>query len=96
MKNIFLLHMHCLPGRKLLLCDDLASHILVEVIDLCRESNVEFVCRPTPLTIAATWYKVFAPMKQKLREQLQKYAECDTVAKLLMERALQGMLNELY
>ncbi len=54
MKNIFLLHMHCLPGRKLLLCDDLASHILVEVIDLCRESNVEFVCRPTPLTIAAT------------------------------------------
>jgi hypothetical protein len=50
MKKIFLPHLHHLPGKKLLLYDNLASHILVEVLDLRRESKVEFVCLPPNFT----------------------------------------------
>jgi hypothetical protein len=98
MKKIFLPHVRRLPGKKLLLCDNLASHISVEVIDLCRESNVEFVCLPPNSTdkLQPLDVGVFAPMKRKWREQLQKYAERDPAAKLLMKSAFPGMLKELY
>jgi hypothetical protein len=36
----------CLPGKKLLICDNLSSHVSLEVISLCRENNIEYVCLP--------------------------------------------------
>jgi hypothetical protein len=31
----------CLPGKKLLICDNLSSQVSLEVISLCRENNIE-------------------------------------------------------
>ncbi len=44
--KIFLPHVQRLPGKKILLFDNLASRISVEVVDLCQEVNVEFVYLP--------------------------------------------------
>ncbi len=35
-----------LPGRKVLIGDNLASHINIEVIDTCKQENIDFVCLP--------------------------------------------------
>lgn len=34
------------PGKKMILGDNLASHLSVEVINTCRRENIEFVCLP--------------------------------------------------
>lgn len=98
MKKVFLPHVRRLPGKKILLCDNLSSHISVEVVDLCKESNVEFVCLPANSTdkLQPLDVGVFAPMKRKWREQLQRYADQDPSAKLLTKSSFPGMLKELY
>ncbi len=59
---------------------------------------MEFVCLPPNSTdkLQPLDVGIFAPMKRKWREQLQKYAERDPAAKLLMKSAFPGMLKELY
>jgi hypothetical protein len=34
------------PGKKMLLGDNLSSHLSVDIINTCRKENVEFVCLP--------------------------------------------------
>jgi hypothetical protein len=34
------------PGKKMLLGDNLSSHLSVDVINTCRKENIEFVCLP--------------------------------------------------
>jgi hypothetical protein len=53
------------PGKKLLVCDNLSSHISVEVIELCEKNNIAYVFLPLnamdkmqPLDVG-----VFGPMK---------------------------------
>jgi hypothetical protein len=98
LKKIFLAHVRRLPGKKLLLCDNLSSHISVEVVELCREANVEFVCLPPNSTdkLQPLDVGVFGPMKRAWRQQLQKYSDRDPAAKLLMKSAFPGMLKELF
>lgn len=64
-----------LPGKKVLLGDNLASHISAEVIDSCRANNIEFVCLPPystdklqPLDVA-----IFGPLKNSWRSVLREH-----------------------
>ncbi|KAI5709838.1 hypothetical protein M8J75_003632 [Diaphorina citri] len=65
---------HCkkLVGRKILICDNLSSHLSVQSIKLCAENNIEFVFLPRnsthltqPLDIA-----FFRPLKTAWRQIL--------------------------
>jgi DDE superfamily endonuclease len=97
MKNILIPYCRRLEGKKLLLVDNLASHISVEVIDLCKEHNIEFVCLPANSTDKMQPLDVgyFGPMKGKWREQLRKYQDKDPEAKLLKKTEFPAMLKEL-
>lgn len=64
-----------LPGRKVLIGDNLASHISLHVLDSCAEHNIKFVLLPPnathllqPLDVA-----FFAPMKKAWRVILSEW-----------------------
>lgn len=97
MKKVLIPYCRRLEGKKVLLVDNLSSHISVEVIDLCKECNIEFVCLPPnstdkmqPLDVG-----IFGPMKSSWREQLRKYQDQDPNAKLLKKTEFPRMLKEL-
>jgi hypothetical protein len=46
MKKILVPYCRRLTGKKILIVDNLSSHISREVIDLCREHDITFVCLP--------------------------------------------------
>ena len=96
-KKLFLPHVRRQPGRKLLIGDNLASHISMEVIRLCKENDIMFVCLPAnstdkmqPLDVG-----IFGPMKSAWRKQLLFYAEKDPAAQLLQKTEFPRMLKEL-
>ena len=45
-KNSFLKHVRRNFDKKMLVGDNLRSHISLEVIDLCRKKDIQFVCLP--------------------------------------------------
>ena len=83
--------------KKLLLGDNLASHISLEVINLCKEYDIEFVCLPPNSTDKMQPLDVglFGPLKNTWRKQLKKYADLDPTAKLLQKTEFPRMLKEL-
>ncbi len=95
--KVFLPHVRRLPGKKLLICDNLSSHVSLEVITLCRENDIEYVCLPPnstdkmqPLDVG-----IFGPMKHHWRQQLRAYSERDPSAKLLQKTEFPRMLQDL-
>ncbi len=96
-KKVFLPVARRLPGKKVLVGDNLSSHISVEVIDLCGQHDIEFVCLPPNATHLMQPLDVglFAPMKQAWRNQLQQYSAKDPTAKLLQKSEFPRMLKEL-
>jgi hypothetical protein len=96
-KKIFLPHVRRQPGRKLLIGDNLASHISMEVIRLCKENNILFLCLPPNSTDKMQPFDVgiFEPMRSAWRKQLLSYAEKDPAAKLLQKTKFPRMLKEL-
>jgi len=97
MRDVLVPYCNRLHGKKLLLVDNLASHISVEVIDLCRENDIEFVCLPPnstdkmqPLDVG-----IFGPMKNAWRDQLRRYQDKDPDAKLQQKTEFPAMLSEL-
>jgi hypothetical protein len=91
-KRLFLPHVRRQPGRKLLIGDNLASHIFMEVIRICKENDIMFVCLPhniidkmQPLDV-----DIFGPMKSAWRKQLLSYAEKDPTAELLQKTSSPG------
>ncbi|XP_045497433.1 MFS-type transporter clz9-like [Colias croceus] len=67
------------PGRKLLIGDNLSSHISVDMVKLCKEKQIDFVFLPAnathlmqPLDVA-----FFRPMKIAWREILLKWKKTD-------------------
>ena len=72
-KKVFPPHANRLVGTKLLLVDNLRSHISAEVINLCQENDIKFVClipdstdKTQPLDVG-----YFAPLKKKWRNMLR-------------------------
>jgi hypothetical protein len=86
-----------LGGKTLLIGDNLASHLSVEVITLCKENNVEFVCLPANSThiLQPLDVGLFGPMKADWRKQLRSYASQDPTSSLLQKTQFPRMLKEL-
>jgi len=93
----FLPHVRRLPGKKVLIGDNLSSHITMEVIDSCRTNNIEFVCFPPNSTDKMQPLDVgyFRSLKGKWREQLRKYAKEDPSQRLLDKVRFPAMLKEV-
>lgn len=66
-----------IPGKKVVIGDNLSSHINVDVLDLCRKHDVHFVCLPPNSTHVTQPLDVgfFAPLKRAWRELLSRYKE---------------------
>jgi len=65
--------------------DNLASHLSLDVITACRDNNIEFVCLPAHSTdkIQPLDVGFFGPMKQYWRQILRSHRKADPAAKLL-------------
>lgn len=72
--KIFLVHRRRLQGKVILIGDNLRTHINLEIIRLCKEENIEFICLPPNITdkMQPLDVAVFGPMKRKWREELHK------------------------
>jgi hypothetical protein len=69
------------PGKKLIIGDNLASHISPRVIELCKLNNIQFVCLPPNSTdkLQPLDVGVFAPLKAAWRTVLTEYKARDTI-----------------
>ncbi len=69
----------------------------MEVINLCRENDIAFVCLPANSTDKLQPLDVgfFGPMKSHWRKQLHKYSNMDPSAKLLQKMHFPKMLKKL-
>ena len=56
-----------LPGKKVLIGDNLSSHFSIEILTTCRDNNIAFVCLPPNATHLCQPLDVayFGPMKKK-------------------------------
>ena len=81
---------HLLPvlkrqeGKKVIIGDNLTSHISVNVVKLCEENTISFICLPPnsthltqPLDIA-----YFRPLKMKWRDVLNRWKQSDAGKRL--------------
>ncbi|XP_050398247.1 uncharacterized protein LOC130010689 [Patella vulgata] len=76
-KSVVLPWAQDLPGKKVVLGDNLSSHFSVEVLKLCKEHNIEFICFPAnsthlcqPLDVS-----VFSSVKVAWRSILTEWKE---------------------
>ncbi|CAK1584773.1 unnamed protein product [Parnassius mnemosyne] len=74
-KNVVLTWAGSLSGKKVVICDNLSSHLSLGVIELCQDHNISFVFIPPnsthltrPLDVA-----FFAPLKKAWRKILLQY-----------------------
>jgi hypothetical protein len=62
-------------GKKLLVCDNLSSHISAAMVDACRQNDIAFVCLPPNSTdkLQPLDVGVFGPLKAAWRAVLTEY-----------------------
>lgn len=98
---------HMLPilkkqtGRKVLIGDNLSSHINENVINLCEENNIRFACLP-PNTSHLTQpldVSVFSSMKKEWRQLLSEWRatseglHCQTLPKEIFAKLLKKLMD---
>ena len=95
--KIFLKTVKNRPGKKLLIGDNLGSHISPTVIKSCRENNIEFTCLPANATdkMQPLDVGIFGPMKSAWRKKLHEARDKDPSARLLNKHVFPRMLKEL-
>nr|CAH7712405.1 unnamed protein product [Callosobruchus chinensis] len=99
--SAFLPHAKELEGRKVLLGDNLSSHFTNEVLQLCRENNIDFVCLPKNSTHLTQPLDVgfFRAFKTAWRSTLSKWkhdhSSSTTVDKKDFPHLLDNTLNEM-
>ena len=96
-EKLFLPEVRRIPGKKVLIGDNLASHISTNVIELCRLNDIEFVCLPPnsthvlqPLDVA-----VYGPLKTHWRTILRDLLEKEPDAKALNKPKFPALLKKL-
>lgn len=100
-RTSFLPHAKALPGRKVLIGDNLSSRLDVDVLNECEQNNIDFVClvpNPThlcqPLDVA-----FFRPMKGAWKKVLTNWkmqnTRLSTVPKDTFPRLLQKALENI-
>ncbi|XP_060810031.1 uncharacterized protein LOC132904125 [Amyelois transitella] len=99
--SCFMPHAKRLPGRKVLIGDNLSSHLDEQVIKLCSENDIDFVCLVPhsthlcqPLDVA-----FFRPMKTAWRQVLTNWkmqnAKLSSVPKDTFPHLLTNALNKM-
>ena len=91
------------PGRKVIIGDNLSSHMSADIVDICIKNNISFVCLPPnsthltqPLDVS-----VYASMKRNWRDVLGKWKEspaghkCATIPKDSFPRLLKTLLEKM-
>ena len=96
-KRSFLKKTRHLVGKKVLVGDNLASHLSEEVISLCRENDISFVCFPPNSTHMMQPLDVgfFAQMKRAWRNILQRKADANENFNALRKVDFPSHLKEL-
>ena len=96
-ENSFLPEVRRLEGKKVLTGDNLASHISTNVIELCKQHNIEFVCLPPNSThiLQPLDVGLYGPMKAHWRSILRDLKERDPSAKPVNKVVFPGMLKQL-
>ena len=96
-KELFLPHAQKLEGKKVLIGDNLSTHLNGEVIQLCRENQIEFVCLPANLTdkLQPLDVGIFGPMKSEWRKLMRAKSDADPSFKSLAKPVFPRLLKEL-
>ena len=70
--SLFLPHAKLIEGKKVLIGDNLSSHFTPEVLRVCQENNIAFVCLPPNATHLCQPLDVsfFGPMKREWKKLL--------------------------
>jgi hypothetical protein len=92
-----------MDGKKMLIGDNLASHLSVDTLKLCRENNIAFVCLPAnsthitqPLDVA-----FFRPLKSHWRKILTEWKESSegtrnpTIPKQIFPSLLKKLIDNI-
>lgn len=90
-------------GKKVVIGDNLTSHLSVNVLRMCEENNISFVCLPPnsshltqPLDVA-----YFRPLKYKWKQTIEQWKQTEsgktvaTLPKDLFPRLLKKVLDSL-
>jgi len=74
MRKVFIPHVRRLPGKKIILVDNLSCHMSEDVFEICRQGDVEFVCLPANSTDKLQPLDVgfFQHLKGHWRKQLER------------------------
>ncbi|KAK3765045.1 hypothetical protein RRG08_023563 [Elysia crispata] len=91
-----------LPGRKVLIGDNLSSHFSNQILQECEDNNIAFVCLPPNATHLCQPLDVayFGPMKRKWRSILTEWKQpgqkqAGTVPKDVFPKLLKRLMSEL-
>jgi hypothetical protein len=84
-------------GRKLLIGDNLASHLSPAVIEACRKNDIQFVCLPPNSTdkLQPLDVGVFGPLKAAWRSVLTAYKQQHPSQVGINKTDFPGLLNKL-
>ena len=84
-------------GKKLIIGDNLSSHISMDVVQACRENDIAFVCLPANSTdkLQPLDVGVFGPMKSSWRKILTEYKEDNPTKVGILKIHFPGLLLEL-
>lgn len=100
-KSSFLPHAKLIEGKKVLLGDNLSSHFTKDVLKLCKENNIDFVCLPPNATHLCQPLDVsfFGPMKGYWKNILHDWKKSNpttsSVEKSVFPRLLKKLFDEL-
>jgi len=95
-RSTFLPHAYRLPGRKLLIGDNLSSHFSPDVLKSCEENNIAFVCFPPNSTHLCQPLDVcfFRPFKESWRNVIYNYKMTNKNAKSIPKCDFPTLLKE--
>ena len=96
-EKLFLPEVRRIPGTKVLIGDNLASHISTNVIELCTLNDVAFVCLPPNSThvLQPLDVSVYGPLKNHWRKLLRELLDKDPNFKALNKPKFPALLKRL-
>lgn len=94
--TVFLPHATQLPGTKVVVGDNLSSHFTDEVLELCRQNNISFVCLPPNSTHLTQPLDVsfFRPLKAAWRFTLLQWKAANPKATSIRKEEFPKLLKQ--
>ncbi len=97
-RTVYIPHARTLIGPKVIIGDNLSSHINEDVVELAHEENVIFICLPPNCTHLAQPLDVafFGPLKNSWRKILWKFKISHPTERVIPKDLLIVLMNELW